>query len=94
MKIVFLAKWRPETDSAAIENLLEVAEKSLASGPFADYQHGLGLHLAQGGASVADWGFILDLEPDDLERWKTSEAHEALGRALRPICGEGMTIEF
>ena len=94
MKVVLLVKWRPGTEQAAIEAFLDVAEKSLATGLFTDCRHGPGLHLAQGGAQQADWGMILDIEPDKVETWRASKAHEALGQALRPICGEGMTLEF
>lgn len=94
MKIVFLAAWRPDTGPAAVEAFLAVAEKALADGPFTACHHGRGLRLAQGGARQADWGMILDIEPENVEKWRSSKAHEDLGRALRPLCEEGMTLEF
>lgn len=94
MKIVFLAKWHPDADSAAVEGVDAVAATSLAAGPFSSFQHGPGLHLAKGSTRIADWGFLAEIDPADVEEWRASEAHQALGQAIRPLCAEGMTIEF
>jgi hypothetical protein len=94
VKIVFLAQWKPGCDRTAIDEFLAIASEALAKGPFKAYEHGVGLRIAQGRARSADWGFVIEIEPGEVERWRASQAHEALGLALRPIFGEGMTIEF
>lgn len=95
MKIIFLAKFKPGTPAAAADDAVRVAAESLAAGPFTSYEHGRGLGLSHGGgAHDADWGFIIDIDPADVDRWRESEAHEAMGVALRPICSEGMSLEY
>ena len=95
MKIIFLAKFKSGTSDIEIDAAVRVAAESLAAGPFHSYEHGRGLRLANGGgAHNADWGFIIDLDPADVERWRTSDAHQAMGSALRPICSEGISLEY
>ena len=94
MKIVYLAKWKPGADQADIAALLREAPGIFARGPFVSCEHGEGLGLATRADASADWGFIIDIAPSDFGTWRDSQAHEDLGRVLRPIVGEGMTIEF
>lgn len=94
MKIVFLTKWKPEVTQAQVEEALRVADDSFAKGPLLSYEHGLGKNLAVGDVHQADWGFILELEPENFQAWRESDAHEALGQVLRRLAGERITIEF
>lgn len=95
MKIIFLAKFKPDTSTAAADDAVRVAAESLAAGPFNSYEHGRGLKLAHGGGTHdADWGFIIDIDPADVETWRASDAHQAMGVALRPICNEGLSLEY
>ena len=95
MKIIFLAKFKPDTSDTEADEAVRVAVESLAAGPFHSYEHGRGLRLAHGGgAHDADWGFIIDLDPANVERWRTSDAHQAMGSALRAICSEGISLEY
>lgn len=94
MKIVFLVTWKADSDPAAIDEFVRTIPDVLAQGPFTSWEHGVGLKLSKGGATQADWGFILELDRDDLERWRASDAHQELGRRLRPLSGGGVSFEF
>ena len=95
MKIIFLAKFKPDTTEAEAEKAVRIGAESLAKGPFRSWEHGRGMKIAHGGgAHDADWGFVIDIDPANVESWRQSEAHTTMGAALRPICIEGMSLEY
>lgn len=94
MKIVYLATWKPDADPEAVATFLREVPAVLATGPFVTCAHGPGLKVSKPGTNQADWGFVVDLDPGDLEVWRNADGHRRLGELLRPISGGGISFEL
>lgn len=94
MKIVYLMKWKADVDQEAVDQFLRDVPKVLAEGPFTSVEQARGLKISKRPELSADWGFIVDLAPENFEVWRDSDAHTRLGQLMRPVSGGGMSFEF